>query len=108
MNFKQFFTEAKDISKRLEITDITDAGMFGPEVIKAWQIIEHVGNDEYAYFLTLDDKDEYGMYDLEGNDVMIDNYIKDLYIRAVKKQLQKHEMMKQGLTDLQANTAINI
>ena len=96
MNFKQYFTEAKDISGRIEISDITDADMFAPEVVKAWQIIEHVNSDnEYHYFLTLDDKDEYEMFDHEGNDIMHDRYIKNLYIQAVKKWELKNSLTPQ-------------
>jgi len=109
MNFKQFFTESKDIKGWCEIEDITEKDMFDLEVIKVWSIIRHWRHGgETHYFLTLDKNGEYEMYDHEGNDLLPNSFDKQPYINAVKKRVQKHEMIKQGLSDEQANTAINI
>ena len=83
--FKQYFEEATDISKLCEIKDVTDEEMFERQE-KAWSITRHwMHGGEAEYFMVLNNEGEYQMYDVEGNDLMPDQFEMEGYVNAVKK-----------------------
>ena len=86
MNFKQFFTESKDISSMCEIEDITHEDMYGDDIVKSWKLTRHFNTwQEVTYFISLDKDGHYQMYDEEGNDLLPDRFEKELYINAIEK-----------------------
>jgi hypothetical protein len=99
MNFKAFYESKTKIGLHgwCEISDITSEDMFDPNVvIKVWSIIRHYrSGGETHYFLTLDKSGEYDMYDVEGNDLMPDQFDKSEYIDAVKKWEIKNNLTAQ-------------
>lgn len=83
--FKQYFEEATDISKVCEIKDVTDEEMFERQE-KAWSITRHwMHGGETEYFMVLNNEGEYQVYDVEGNDLMPDQFEMEGYVNAVKK-----------------------
>jgi hypothetical protein len=96
MNFKQFFTESQDISKWVEILDITSEDMYGPDVVKSWSLIRHWRHrGETQYFFALDKDGYYQMYDEEGNDLLPDELEKESYVNAIKKWEFKNSLTPQ-------------
>ena len=62
MNFKQFFTESKDISNMCEIEDITHEDMYGDDIVKSWKLTRHFNTwQEVTYFISLDKDGHYHM-----------------------------------------------
>jgi hypothetical protein len=98
MNFKLYFESKTKIGLYgwCEIDDITSEEMFEPDVIKVWSIIRHFRDGTAVhYFLTLDKNNEYEMYDVEGNDLMPDQFDKSEYIEAVKRWEITHNLTPQ-------------
>ena len=96
MNFKQYFTEAKDISNMCEIEDITHEDMYGEDIVKSWKLTRHFNIwQEVIYFISLDKDGHYQMYDEEGNDLLPARFEEDSYIDAIKKFEFKNNLTPQ-------------